>query len=398
MAALVIAALVARRGPSPFELADIRRSTFLSGPGGAKGLADALVRLGVPVERRRRTLFDWSADTAPSASGAVLALLDIQSALTAVEERRLVEYVERGGALFLAGRNFVESCFGAEVQLVGDFPSESIAVLAPGGARALPAARRVLRPAEEAEAARLLRQDRCVPIEPSTVDTVLRATDGRPVAWRLGFPRGGRVIMVADSRYVSNELLKTTDAGVVVLGWLLVKRPSRFVVDEYHQGFGESGTTIFGAAWRWMRRSPGGWAMLQLAFAGLAALALAAVRFGPALRVVERRRRSPMEHLDALAVGLERAEGAAVAVQLIADGLRRRLSRPGTVRPLARGDLDDWLGSLALATERPAARAAVTRLRRLVRERGGHSQVLAAAHAVEDVWQALRPLTKRNGS
>jgi len=129
--------------------------------------------------------------------------------------------------------------------------------------------------------------------------------------------------------------------------------------------------------------------MLQLVAAGLLALGVAAVRFGPALHRVERRRRSPLEHLDALAAGLERAGGAQTAVDLLARGLRRRLRRGG-LEPLARGR-DQWFAALANARGDPETRAAIKRLGWLVRESSsGGEHVLRTAQAVEDVWEALR--------
>src|SRR2546426_3232421 len=52
--------------------------------------------------------------------------------------------------------------------------------------------------------------------------------------------------------------------------------------------------------------------------------AVAAVRFGPARPVLERRRRSPLEHLEALAAGLEGAVGVDTSIGLTVAGLRRR--------------------------------------------------------------------------
>src|SRR5438034_6802331 len=71
-----------------------------------------------------------------------------------------------------------------------------------------------------------------------------------------------------------------------------------------------------------------GWAILQLLGVALVALAVAAVRFGPARSVIERRRRSPLEHEEALAAGLEGAGGVDTAV---ADRKSTRLNSSHTV-------------------------------------------------------------------
>ena len=88
------------------------------------------------------------------------------------------------------------------------------------------------------------------------------------------------------------------------------------------------------ARWRvpaldWSTRSPWGWVVWQLAAVGVIALLASGVRFGPVRRAIERRRRSPLEHVRALATALAAARGHDVAVRLMVQGLRRRLSRGG---------------------------------------------------------------------
>ena len=165
--------------------------------------------------------------------------------------------------------------------------------------------------------------------------------------------------------------------------------------DEYHQGFGRAAPSLAAHTWEWMVHSPAGWAILQLVAVGLIWLAVTAVRFGPAREGVERRRRSPLEHLEALAAGLESAADSDTAVRRIVAGLRRRLSRAGHV---GSGDLETWLETLELATTSTRGRGAVRRLRHLITQRGGASpeRVLDAAQAVEDVWEELRPRTTRD--
>jgi len=266
----------------------------------------------------------------------------------------------------------------------------------PDAGWSLPPARYLLRPipAESLRAGGEDEDQRCAPRLAARTDTLLRTRRGTPVALRLTFPHGGTAVLLADPRFVTNRSLKETDAGLVVLPWFLDGRIKRVTVDEYHQGLGESGW-LFGAGWRWLVANTAGWAMLQLCAVALAALAVAAVRFGPARAVIERRRRSPLEHLEALAAGLEGAGGADAAVSLAVSGLRRRLGRTG------QGGADDaraWLGALELALPTPRGRDAVRRLQRLVSQPGGGERVLATAQAVEDVWEELRPRTTRDAS
>jgi hypothetical protein len=121
---------------------------------------------------------------------------------------------------------------------------------------------------------------------------------------------------------------------------------------------------------------------------GLIALVVAAVRTGPIRSAIVRTRRSSIEHVRALATALQAARGHDVAVDLLIRGLRRRLSRDA--RP-GREPVAAWIGTLASRVRTAPARAAATRLMTLTRPGRSVDDVLAAAHAVEDVWQDLRP-------
>ena len=397
-AGILIAAVIGQRVAPSESLLDTRRSTLLEGPDGAKGLAAALEKFAVAVEARRRPLFDWGSDSSRVELGTVLVLLDVSIAPTSVEQRVLRNAVARGGKLFLAGRNAVERCFAHRVRrLGGETEDTAVTVELPSGVDALPAVRAIV---ERIPNDSLYRDETdveaCPVLFPIGVDTLLRTRGGQAIATRLTFRGGGSVMIVADSRLLSNRALKETDAGIMVIPWMLQGLPQRIVFDEYHHGFQER-RSIFLAALNWSRNSPAGWAIWQLCAAGLLSLVFLAVRFGPALNVIERKRRSPMEHLDALALGLQRAEGQETAVMLIAAGLRRRLGRTGTVRRSDRG-LSDWLEALELAVPTPEARSRVERLGRLVGEPGGDERVLHTASAVEDVWEALGQESKRTRS
>ena len=145
----------------------------------------------------------------------------------------------------------------------------------------------------------------------------------------------------------------------------------------------------------WLANSPAGWALLQLMGVGLVAVAMAAVRFGPAQAVIDRRRRSPLEHVEALAASLEGAGGVDTTVALIVAGLRRRLGRAGVLRP---DEQQAWLSTLELALPTVRARDAVRRLQQAETQPGGPERALAAAQAMEDVWEELRPPPTRAGS
>ena len=83
------------------------------------------------------------------------------------------------------------------------------------------------------------------------------------------------------------------------------------------------------------------------------------------------------------------------AVALTVGGLRRRLSRAGYV---PRSEIGPWLATLELALPTVRGRRAVRRLQEVITQPGGAERVLAAAQAVEDVWEDLRPPATRAAS
>lgn len=389
-AALAIAGIVGSRTAPNENLYDSRASIELTGPYGAKGLAQTLAAVGYRVQPWRRSLF--TIDRSPRLRGdsVTLALLDLSFPPTSVERRDVVRFVTDGGHLVLAETNTVAHCFGTDAARLGRRSRDSAVVATPDGIGALPPIRTVLRPfdIDSAEAERDPETEPCAARHPAAVDTLLATSDGRPIALRQRFASGGTVVILADVGVLTNRALKETDAAAMVVPWFLTAHTRRVIFDEYHHGFG-SGGSIFAAAWSWAIARPAGWAMLQLVGAALLALATVAVRFGPALRVVERRRRSSQEHVEAVAVGLERAGASDVAMALLAEGLRRRLGRTRGPRTVGHSD-DGWLGALERSARTGPARRAVGRLRAFITHPGGGETVLAAAGAVEDVWDALK--------
>jgi hypothetical protein len=218
------------------------------------------------------------------------------------------------------------------------------------------------------------------------VDTLLETNRGDPVVVRITYPDRRTVTLVAEDRLFHNRAMRESAAGPFVLG-LVSPRYWRVVVDEYHHGY-DAGGSLWGAAVDWSLRSPWGWTVWQLAAVGLIALLASGIRFGPVRSAIRRRRRSPMEHVRALATALAAAKGHDVAVRLMIQGLRRRLSRGGRA---AAADLDGWLESLGPALRTSRGREALDSLTALSRRSPGAESVLVAANAVETLWEELKP-------
>ncbi|HKW41246.1 MAG TPA: DUF4350 domain-containing protein [Gemmatimonadales bacterium] len=397
--AMALAAVIwaGRRGAGDKTDFDFRASTLVSGPEGSRALYDVLARLRVPVERRRTPLFDFASDSARRP--AMLVVLDPPLALTGAELDQVARFVREGGAVVAANSGGgITSCVGWRTAYRFFLRGDSLAVVSPDPALTLPAVTNYLKPPDAVQQARRRvrgagdggndsEEDHCDILAPLAQDTLLRLRDGRPAALRMRYPRGGSVTLVADAGYFRNRTWRDTDVPEFVTPLLVPTRRGAVVWDEYHQGFGH-GRSLDGAVAAWLRQTPIGWAVLQVVAVLVIGLAVAGVRFGPARSAIERRRRSPLEHLEALAAGLEGAAGVDTAVALTVSSLRRRLGRAGMLAP---EEQRAWLTTLELALPTAAGRNAVRRLQRILSQPGGSERALAAAQAVEDVWLELRP-------
>lgn len=383
-------------------------SAFLAGPDGAKAVYEVLLRLGRPLERRRTPLYDLN--RAHQRAPALLVVLDPPDELTPAELEQVVRYVRSGGAVLAAGDGGgITRCTGWDtIQSTFEASSgDSLPVQQPRPAYHLPAVTVELRLVDTTSATqrkarrRRLRPDLdtetgCGRLELASQDTLLETERGKPVVVRLRYHGGGVITLAADPGYFRNRAWRDTNVPFFAVPLLTPPRGERGRVtwDEYHQGFGRGGS-LEGAVRDWLANSPAGWALLQLMGVGLVAVAMAAVRFGPAQAVIDRRRRSPLEHVEALAASLEGAGGVDTTVALIVAGLRRRLGRAGVLRP---DEQQAWLSTLELALPTVRARDAVRRLQQAETQPGGPERALAAAQALEDVWEELRPPATRAGS
>jgi hypothetical protein len=395
-ALMLIVALGALLGSrrNTLDQEDRRPSTYLAGPYGARGLAEALERLGVQVRRFRRGLRQLTVEAADSAPVAFV-LLDPSAPLRGAEAEKLRSWNDArpGNDLVIAGpqSSSLMQCFGYEV----DWRSfDSVEVRAPDPAEAgrWPKVAGVLAASTDtivADSSRI--EDAaitgCVVPPFRRVDTLLTTTTGRVAALRLARgDGGGNVVILSDAGLLRNRALRETPAGPFALG-LFSGHYREVTFEEAHHGF-EEGGSLAGATLAWSRRSPLGWAMWQVALVGMLALLAGAFRFGPPRRVLERKRRSPLEHVRALATALAAARGHDVAIESIIEGLRRRLS-PAGQRP--RGERRVWLDHLGEQLRTPRAREAAGTLKTLTLPGQSPEGVLKAANAVEDVWEELRP-------
>jgi hypothetical protein len=364
------------------------RSTYLTGPAGGSAFAEAAAGLGVEVERYRRP----TATLVESDSGqrSVVAVLGPRMPLTPADARHLLGLPVD---LLLAGpgAEWAIRCLGYRV--APQQGRDSIRTRSPAGAEQLPAPRVLTvlvadatRKVVDSGAGYDGRRVQCEVPRASRVDTLLETLRGRPVVVRLTYPEGRTATLVAEDGLFRNRTLRRTLAGAFLLG-TVADRYDRMIVDEYHQGYTAAGS-LGAAALAWSTRSPWGWMVWQIVAVGLVALVASGIRFGPVRSVIERRRRSPMEHVRALATALAASRGHDVAVRLMVQGLRRRLSRGG--RPSA-PDLEAWLEGLTPSVRSARGREALETLAGTLRTPPDAASVLAAGNAVETLWEELKP-------
>lgn len=384
----VLATVAALSGKSRAPAAETtllaKPSTFGAGPGGAKGLLDAIQRLGVEAQRFRERPKELKRFAGRPRQ--LLAVLGPTVRISSPDVMLLAQF-NHSADLLIAGANAqrLMRCFGYTVEQ-RLFDSVRVDGFPPGRAPWVRAALRSTGVSLFVDSSRTGDVGRlsCKVPEYTSVTPLMRSARG-PAVIRLERDSGQKIFLVADAALFNNESLRDTDAGTFALG-LIVGQYEHVLFDEYHHGHGASGS-LWKATLAWSETSPWGWAAWQLAAVGLLALLCGAVRFGPPIPVISRRRRSTLEHVRALATALSAARGHDEAIAAIVRGLRRRLAPPA-MRP--RGDWRTWLVQRDRPTASPGERAALATLTSLSQPGQPSSGVLHAANAVEDLWQNLQ--------
>jgi hypothetical protein len=351
---------------------DARLTTHSANSQGARLLYELAQRLGWRVER-------WSAiSVLPSDPKAILAVLEPPEPLSAIETHRVLDHVRAGGAFLyvMNARGPMNDSLHIRRGLFGGTYKETEA-----GTADAPVARaaRDTTPIATADSSTAdttdvaAEDDDVVPSEcggydrqggglpmwdvpgialyqfdwtrPRPAELVVFAlaelgTSRRDSVRRLptpaaaGFPVGrGRVVIVSDADLFRNDVLRVCRWGVDVVTVRILEylsggavRRDRLVFDEYHQGYGPHPGTLR-AIVRYLSRAASGHMLAQALAAGLVLL----LALGPralAPRDVERaERRSPLEHVSALAAAYAHVGATRTATRHLLRGVRRRVER-----------------------------------------------------------------------
>ena len=151
----------------------------------------------------------------------------------------------------------------------------------------------------------------------------------------VGFTLGrGRVVVVSDPDQLRNDVLRVCRWGLDVVAIRMLQYLSagagqprdRLVFDEYHQGFGAHPGTLR-AIVLYLSRTPSGHVLLQCLLGGLVLLLALGPRAVPARDPERVERRSPLEHVGALARAYARVGATRTATARLLHGVRRRVDR-----------------------------------------------------------------------
>ena len=190
---------------------------------------------------------------------------------------------------------------------------------------------------------------------------VVVVSDSFPLALEARIGQG-RVLALSDADMLANEGVRAHRVAAVVADFAAqAVAPGRpLVFDEYHHGL--RGGSIMAGLGKLVRRYGLEGTLLQLAVVLLLVMLVAARRLGAPLPAAVRARRSPLEHVDALASAYAAARARRLPRLLLLGGLARRLGRP---RPRTLAEADGMLERVASA--RPAATPHTRSLARTLR-------------------------------
>lgn len=374
LAIVVLLSALAGREAAGDDSGDPRASTFVRAEGGLAALYWTLQELEIPVERRTDPLLH-----ADSLRGT-LAVVAPLHALSAEEASIVVEHVRRGGTLLFVAGGYDYG--GPMYDTLGLRP-----VLLPG-VRPLLGEDRAASPRPHRWTAGVERVDgfrrgfgaKSAALERSSAETLL-AVDSIPVAltWPLG---RGRVIAMADARPLTNGRLKASGAALLLARALAAAGDTVFF-DEYHQGFSGDGS-LLGGTWTMVRRFASGPMAMQLLAAAALLLSAGGRRFGAPLQPPPARRRSPLEHVEALAGAYRQAGARRTARRLLLAGMARRLGRRAPPDERAAGEMLE-----RIARQSPVGRQAAAELEREWK-RGESGDLVALTRGVDRLLDEVR--------
>lgn len=332
-------------------------------PNGARGFYEVLDRLGFDTRRWLRPMRSGLDST------ATYFILTPPIDLTTGEVKELLQTVRAGATLMVwpnAGTRLADSLH-VQSELVFNMVRDT----------ARPAVDLENMRGRFALRSRVRRDSTRVYIPPAgarVFETVRTQRGGEPSI--VGYPLGrGRVLVYADPELFRNSRLRDPNLGVRAVRlaeWLVDGRRARTIwFDEYHHGFGTH-ASLLRASGRALAETPAGRVVLQLSLAGLLLLFALAVRPIKPKPITRIERRSPLEHVGALARAYEAVRANQLAARLLVRGVRRR-------QGALRGRFDEVAFLKAVRDRNPETANDVDRVLHALSGSGGSDPELTAA-------------------
>ena len=350
-------------------------TTYASDPGGARGFLETTRRLGWPTTQ----LLDRF--EGPLDSAVIYAILRPPVPLTSGEVSAVLDAVRRGAGLLLVPT--MGTAFGDSLGIL-TLPAPPFGVTAVdstawdtlGVEASAQWPLMVFRPTEDAPPDLItFLSVRAREVENDSI---------RPVV--LGIPLGrGRIVMMAHGSILANVQLRSETNAILpirMLEWLAPGRRPTIAFAEYHQGHGVH-PSVMKTVRRELAYTPAGRAVIQLLLAaGILLLAVGIRPIAPRARSFTERR-SPLEHVGALAQAYAQVYATRTGLRRLIRGLRRR--HPiGTLRSASD---EDYLASVA--ARHPAVAADVDMLRTLLNDRPAPERFEAAGAAIAHIERTL---------
>ncbi len=309
-------------------------SSHGTGAGGTRAVYDVLKRLGFTVERNEKPLF------AEPDSNLTYVLFNPTQPLTATERSHLLAAVRRGTVLvFTMDDDALADSLGFQIATPTDgFYPLSRTTVAGGN----PPPPTVQDPRAVFQAAFPISvtvastskgsSETFLWLEPSKGSKTAQLDSAHQDALVIGHRIGrGYAIAVAPAQIVINQAVHEPRPAIALVRAIQFAMAStnqhpgsnKVVFDEYHHGFGTHADMV-AAIERGLTQTPLGRVTLQLVAAALILLLAFAVRPLAPISVPPVSRRSPLEHVGALAYAYSQVNAKALGARRLIHGLRRR--------------------------------------------------------------------------
>ena len=309
-------------------------SSYATGAGGTRAMYDVLKRLGFAVERNERPL------SAEPDSNSTYVLFNPAQPLTVIEQSHLLAAVRRGTILvFTMDGDALADSLGFRTTTPTDgFFTLSRTRVAGGNPKpptvqdpqaifqaAFPISVTVGSASKDSSQTFLW-------LEPAERSKAAQFDSAHQSALVIGHRVGhGYAIAVAPAQIVINQAVREPRSAIAIVRAIQFastftgREPGsqRIVFDEYHHGFGKHADMV-AAIERGLTQTPLGRVTLELVAAALILLLAFAVRPIAPVSVPATSRRSPLEHVGALAYAYSQVNAKALGTRRLIRGLRRR--------------------------------------------------------------------------